>query len=736
MAPVTECTKKGKFEWTPDAQKAFETLKDMMCKAPILKLPDFTKPFEVECDACGVGIGAVLIQEGRPVAFFSEKLNHNRLNYSTYDKEFYAIIRALEHWSHYLRIQPFVLHTDHESLKHINNQHKLSGRHARWVEFMQTFDFSAKYKAGKANVIADALSRKYNLLGVLGSRILGFEMIKEQYQTCPDFAETYKQCQDKPQGLFSIHQGFLFKGNRLCIPKLSLRTILVKEVHEGSVAGHFGIQKTLDMLAQHFYWPKMLGTVGKHILKCETCLKAKVTFHKGEYLPLPVPHKPWEHLSMDFVVALPRTKRGKDAIMVVVDRFSKMAHFIACTKVDDAQNVAKLYFSEIVRLHGIPKTIVSDRDSKFLSHFWKTLWNLLGTKLLFSTAYHPQTDGQTEVTNRTLGTLLRTLVHKNIREWDLKLCHAEFAYNRAPSHATKHSPFECVYGTNPLLPISLIDLPLCDSRQMEAGDLIKQMETIHKQVHENIEETNRKYKLKVDKHFKQRAAIKEGDLVWIHVRKERFPQLRKNKLMPRVIGPFPVLQQYGNNAFEVQLPAEYNISSTFNIGDLTLFEPTQEAQELRTILPQEGGVETNVSKGQFSSQGTEQSSHFEGTDQRQREKNTEQCPSLSSAPNPHGRQTKGFDASRNSIILLRSYPGHEKAKQEPREHSRGPNNQSDDKIRGTGQTANQLTLCNALSPNLEQLEQDKDRNGILAHGPSHLGPRSLLIIHQQPRNQC
>src|SRR5688572_15117980 len=158
---------------------------------------------------------------------------------------------------------------------------------------------------------------------------------------------------------------------------------------------------------------------------------------------------------MDFIVAFPRTQRGKDAIMVVVDRFSKMAHFLACTKVEDAQSVARIYFAEIVRLHGVPKTIVSDRDSKFLSTFWSTLWRLFGTKLCFSTSHHPQTDGQTEVTNKTFGSLLRSLISQNLKDWDMKLCHAEFAYNRSPSCSTKHSPFECVYGVNPLLPFSL-----------------------------------------------------------------------------------------------------------------------------------------------------------------------------------------------------------------------------------------------------------------------------------------
>lgn len=373
----------------------------------------------------------------------------------------------------------------------------------------------------------------------------------------------------------------------------------------------------------------MLGTVSKYILKCEPCLKAKVTFHNiYPYL------RPTNHGSM---MALPRTKRGKDSIMVVVDRFSKMAHFIACTKVDDAQNITRLYFSEIVRLHCIPKTIVSDRDSKFLSYFWKTLWKLLGTKLLFSTAHHPQTDGQTEVTNRTLGTLLRVLIGKNLRDWDSKLCHDEFefSYNSTPSHATKHSPFECVYGTNPALTISLIDLPCPDRKQGEALDMQKQMEAVYRLVHDNIEATNRKYKQKADKHLKQKATINEGDLVWVHVRKERFPQLRKSKLMPRAIGPFPVLKKYGNNAFDIHLPEEYNVSSTFNIGDLTLHKT---AAELRTILPQEGRVETNG----ISNTNELQPNIEDGTSTKQ---GLTKSLTLTSALNAHGKQVRAPQAT-------------------------------------------------------------------------------------------
>jgi hypothetical protein len=173
-------------------------------------------------------------------------------------------------------------------------------------------------------------------------------------------------------------------------------------------------------------------------------------------MSLPVPSVPWEYISMDFMLDLPRTKRGHDSIFVVVDRFSKMAHFIPCHKTDDVSHIVDLFFKEIIRLHGVPNTIVFDRDTKFLSHFWRTLWAKLGTNLLFSTTCHPQTDGQTKVVNRTLSTMLRVVLKKNIKMWKECLPHVEFAYNHSLHSTAKLCPFEIVYGFLPRAPIDLM----------------------------------------------------------------------------------------------------------------------------------------------------------------------------------------------------------------------------------------------------------------------------------------
>jgi hypothetical protein len=244
-----------------------------------------------------------------------------------------------------------------------------------------------------------------------------------------------------------IQEGLLFRGNQLCILNCSMRENLLKEKHSGGLAGHFGHDKTFEKMSESYFWPGMRAEVKRFVDRCRICQHSKGRKHNvGFYQPLPIPEKPWDEISMDFVLGLSRTQRGVDSIFVVVDRFSKMAHFIPCQKTSDATHIANLFFKEIVRLHGLPKSIVSDRDTKFIGNFWRTLWKKLGTNLMFSSAYHPQTDGQTEVVNRSLGDLLRSLVTEHHSSWDNILPQAEFAYNDSVNRSTGKSPFQIVYG--------------------------------------------------------------------------------------------------------------------------------------------------------------------------------------------------------------------------------------------------------------------------------------------------
>jgi hypothetical protein len=247
--------------------------------------------------------------------------------------------------------------------------------------------------------------------------------------------------------------------------------------------------------------------------------------------------------------------------------FQKMAHFIPCNKSDDASHIANLSFREILRLHGVPKTIVSDRDVKFMSYFWKTLWAKLGTKLLFSTTCHPQTDGQTEVVNRTLSMLLRTMVKKNFKDWEECLPHVEFAYNRAVHSTTNLYPFEIVYGFKPIAPIDLLPLPLQKRTNMKASKRAAYIKKIHEKIKEAIELKAVRKAASMNKHRKK-VLFEPRDLVWIHLRKEHFPDQHKSKLMPRGDGPFHVLSKINDNAYKIDLPPSYGVSNTFNVADL------------------------------------------------------------------------------------------------------------------------------------------------------------------------
>ena len=372
MAPITECLKGKKFLWSAATAKAFSQIKKQMGQALVLKLPDFSKIFEVACDASHVGIGGVLSQERHPIAFFSEKLNDTRRRYLVYDIEFYALIQTLKHWRPYLIHKEFILYTHHDSLKHLNSQSKLNARHAHWMDYLQQFEFVIRHKSGAENKVPDTLSKRPHLLHVFLANVAGFDNLKTEYANDEDFSNIWSDLsthQHTSSNDYMLHDGFLFYKSRLCVPCGFFQEFLITELHGGGLTGHFDHDKTFAIVAR-FYWPRMRRYVHTMVDRCRICQLNKGTKQQaGLYSPLPIPDKPWQHISMDFVLGLPRTLRQHDSIMMVVDRFSKMSDFIPCHKTYDASKVAAIFLQEIVHLHGIPASIVSDRDVKFVSYF-------------------------------------------------------------------------------------------------------------------------------------------------------------------------------------------------------------------------------------------------------------------------------------------------------------------------------------------------------------------------------
>ena len=332
-----------------------------------------------------------------------------------------------------------------------------------------------------------------------------------------------------------------------------------------------GRDRTLHLATSSYFWPSLCRDVEWFVARYRVCQLSKGKAHNaGLYMPLPIPTQPWTDVSMDFVLGLPRTPKGNNSIFVVVDRFSKMAHFVPCKKTLDAVNIVVLFFREIYKLHGLPESIVSDRVTRFLSHFWRSLWNLLGTRLDMSTAYHPQSDGQTEVTNRSLDNLLRCLVGDNIKSWDVKLAQAEFAHKHTVNRSLGYSPFHVVYGIVPRCALDLTTLP--DRTRLHGGavDFVSKLQGIHKLARENLTTSTAKYKKDADK--KRRELIFEpGELVWVILTKDCLPAGEYNKLKSRKIGPVEVLAHISNNAYRVRLPSHLRTSDVFNVKHIFPF---------------------------------------------------------------------------------------------------------------------------------------------------------------------
>ncbi|WVZ93179.1 hypothetical protein U9M48_039181 [Paspalum notatum var. saurae] len=405
--PLTNLLKKNAFAWSQEATLAFEALKQAMQKAPVLALPDFQATFIVETDACDGGLGAVLMQHDRPIAFLSKALGDKHKHLSVYEKEFLAVIMAVERWRPYLQRQEFVIRTDHSSLAYLSEQNLHSDLQRKAMARLMGLQFKIVYSKGKENVAADALSRVAHLFAlqaVSAVQPVWLQEVLNSYVTDPQAQQLLAQLaihSPDSQGFELVsglikHNGLIWVGNNS-----ALQTKIIAAMHSSPIGGHSGVKATYYRLKRMFHWKGIRLDVDNFVKQWQICQQAKheLVSPPGLLQPLPVPKGAWQDITMDFIEGLPRSG-PYTAILVVVDRFTKVAHFIPLHHPFTAAHIARLFLNHIVTLHGVPATIVTDRDRIFLSAFWKDLFHLLGTKLVSSAAYHPQTDGQTERVNQ------------------------------------------------------------------------------------------------------------------------------------------------------------------------------------------------------------------------------------------------------------------------------------------------------------------------------------------------
>ena len=339
---------------------------------------------------------------------------------------------------------------------------------------------------------------------------------------------------------------------------------MIQVHHDDPLSGYFGVDRTTDLLRRTYYWPTLAKDVNNYVKSCDTCQRNKAVTQApaGLLKPIDVPRDRWDVVTMDFVGPLPTSVTGNNFIFVIIDKLTKMGHFVPCQTQMSASQIATLFFTHVVKLHGLPRVIISDRDSKFLSSFWTSLFSLMGTELRFSTAYHPQTYGQTERLNRTLEDTLRAYVSSSGTDWEQHLPAVEFAYNNSQHSVTKHSPFFLNYGRHPRLPHPVNNLadqpnPSVSTfvfRLMEAlGTTRRRLLRSHERMRSTIDPKRRPDTFSV------------GDWVLLSTKNLRFRDGLTRKLVPRFVGPFKIVSCPSSVTYELQLPVNMKIFPKFHI---------------------------------------------------------------------------------------------------------------------------------------------------------------------------
>ncbi len=506
-APLSALTSsKVQFRWTPQANEAFLKLKELFTSTPILIQPDPQRPFVVEVDASDVGVGAVLSQLGEsdkllhPCAFFSRRLTAPERNYDVGDRELLAVKLALEEWQHWL-----------EGAEH------------------------------PFTVWTDHKNLSYCIIGALKWEIEG--IIEDALRSQPD-------------------PGNGPPGKRF-VPD-AVRSQVLQWAHCSPFSCHPGMNRTLQLLRRHFWWPSMQADSKESVAACQTCARGKRSHRPpaGLLHPLPVPSRPWSHIALDFVSGLPPSK-GNTVILTIIDRFSKSVHFIALPKLPSARETADLLVSNVFRLHGIPTDIVSDRGPQFISRVWEAFCNALGASVSLSSGYHPQSNGQAERANQELEAALCCVAAQNPASWSEHLPWVEYAHNSLSSSATGLTLFECSLGYQPpLFPAQEGEIAV-PSVQLH----LRRCHRVWRQTRIALLRSEQRNRRLADRHRTPAPAYVPGQSVWLSSR--HIPlKAHSRKLSPRFLGPFVIDSLVNPVSVKLKLPPSLRIHPVFHVSQL------------------------------------------------------------------------------------------------------------------------------------------------------------------------
>ena len=584
--PINNLLKKDvKFVWGAIQDEVFNKLKNAFTSAPILTLPDPNKPFYVETDASNFAVGAILSQHDsenklHPCAFYSRTLKDCETRYTVYDKELLAIVSALHEWRQHLQGAkfPFIIFSDHKNLQFAKKPEVLSDRQIRWLEFLSKFEFTIQYRPGNKNGKADALSRRpdyegnYNLespsLSYNNEELFCIQTeLEMNYEGDPELCVIINKIRNGDLSVdpnYTLLDNCLYYQNRIVVPN-NKRNQVLKNFHSTPPAGHFGIEKTYDLIGRYYHWTNMKNDISKFIKECDVCSRAKNSNH-GPYGLIQIsdtPTGPWMDLSVDFLTDLP-VSDGFTCIMVVVDKFSKMCHLIPLLKVPDAQVTATMFMYYIFKLHGLPKSITSDQGKQFTSRFWKKFLKLLNIESQLSAPYHHASNGLAERYIATVTQYLRSFTMDDPSKWSDFVGFAEFAINNTCNSSTGKSPFQIVYGYNPTFDPNTIAVTNTSASLTTKLDWDKHF----KPVYELLLKSKQKSKLFADKKRMNAPEFKVGDFVWVS---PPATSLHSNKLKPRREGPFKIINKINEVTFKLDLPSTSRSTPIFHVERLELY---------------------------------------------------------------------------------------------------------------------------------------------------------------------